>query len=276
MRINAMQDDYFLQQEGLSAAGFKMLLHDPYTVPRIDELGFAVSPGKETLVAVQEVRVKKLPPPYNGSNCTDTTEETFQNPLKFYEQYSKDSCRLACETDFIYNSCNCTPYYFVDTYRNCSLIEYYICAHAAKEEYKQNDTHELSCDCPDACDNTYYTTSVSTAEYPSDLVIESIAPIFNVTETYIRKNFLELQVYHEELSYEMIEQIEAYSPADLQSDIGGNLGLCIGGSFISLLEVFEFLLLLCYNGCKKVGKVSPNRNKMERGGSWVTQVEKYP
>ena len=54
------------------------------------------------------------------------------------------------------------------------------------EEYKQNDTHELSCDCPDACDNTYYTTSVSTAEYPSDLVIESIAPIFNVTETHIR------------------------------------------------------------------------------------------
>ena len=35
----------------------KVLIHDPYTWPMIEELGFAVSPGTEAFVSAHEVKV---------------------------------------------------------------------------------------------------------------------------------------------------------------------------------------------------------------------------
>ena len=56
------------------------------------------------------------------------------------------------------------------------------------------------------------------------------------------------------------------------ADIGGNMGLCIGGSFISILELIEFLVLLCTNCCRGAGKsrVKPRKDQ------WADPAEKPP
>ena len=43
-----------------------------------------------------------------------------------------------------------------------------------------------------------------------------------------RKNFLELDVYYQDLSYEVIEQQRAFEFESLLGEIGGFLGLLLG------------------------------------------------
>ena len=90
------------------------------------------------------------------------------------------------------------------------------------------------------------------------------------TWAYIcRKNFLDLRIYYQELNYDFLEEIPAYTPSDygckyldfiknmyvaqvhsfkfiqivlhvFSADVGGMLGLCLGASILTLLEFLEF------------------------------------
>ncbi|XP_064649798.1 uncharacterized protein LOC135501567 [Lineus longissimus] len=65
---------------------------------------------------------------------------------------------------------------------------------------------------------------------------------------FYRDNFLRIDLYFSELSYELIQQMPAYTIFDLLSDVGGSLGLFIGASVIS---AFELLDLFLFNYFKK-------------------------
>ncbi|MBN3276154.1 ASIC2 protein, partial [Polyodon spathula] len=54
-------------------------------------------------------------------------------------------------------------------------------------------------------------------------------------------NILVLDVFFEALNYETIEQKKAYEVAGLLGDIGGQMGLFIGASILTILELFDYL-----------------------------------
>ncbi|XP_048150774.1 acid-sensing ion channel 3 isoform X5 [Corvus hawaiiensis] len=54
-------------------------------------------------------------------------------------------------------------------------------------------------------------------------------------------NVLVLDIFFEALNYEMIEQKKAYEVAGLLGDIGGQMGLFIGASLLTILEIFDYL-----------------------------------
>lgn len=56
-----------------------------------------------------------------------------------------------------------------------------------------------------------------------------------------RDNVLVLDIFFEALNYEMIEQKKAYEVAGLLGDIGGQMGLFIGASLLTILEIFDYL-----------------------------------
>ncbi|KAK7938991.1 hypothetical protein WMY93_002317 [Mugilogobius chulae] len=53
-------------------------------------------------------------------------------------------------------------------------------------------------------------------------------------------NILVLDVFFEALNYETIEQKKAYEVAGLLGDIGGQMGLFIGASILTILELFDY------------------------------------
>jgi len=61
-------------------------------------------------------------------------------------------------------------------------------------------------------------------------------------EDAFRENFLRIKIYFEELNMEKITYSEYYELENLMSDIGGQLGLWIGVSAITVAEVFKLLL----------------------------------
>ncbi|CAH2302822.1 Acid-sensing ion channel 2 [Pelobates cultripes] len=55
------------------------------------------------------------------------------------------------------------------------------------------------------------------------------------------ENILVLDVFFEALNYETIEQRKAYEVAGLLGDIGGQMGLFIGASILTILELFDYI-----------------------------------
>ncbi|KAK7480846.1 hypothetical protein BaRGS_00027932, partial [Batillaria attramentaria] len=65
----------------------------------------------------------------------------------------------------------------------------------------------------------------------------------SVIETdFIRENFLQLDVFYREKSYEQITQQKAYDLFALLCDIGGSMGLFVGASVLSIGELVDLFL----------------------------------
>ncbi|CAH1775107.1 unnamed protein product [Owenia fusiformis] len=67
-------------------------------------------------------------------------------------------------------------------------------------------------------------------------------------ENFVTTNFLYMDVYFAELSYQKVEQKEAFTWQMLISEIGGFMGLLLGASVLTVFEILDFLL---YNGTRK-------------------------
>ena len=50
-----------------------------------------------------------------------------------------------------------------------------------------------------------------------------------------------MNVFFEALNYETIEQKKAYEVPGLLGDIGGQMGLFIGASILTILELFDYV-----------------------------------
>lgn len=64
---------------------------------------------------------------------------------------------------------------------------------------------------------------------------------YNKTPPYVKRNFAKLNVYFEALNYETVEQKKAYEVPGLLGDIGGQMGLFIGASILTILELFDYV-----------------------------------
>ena len=63
----------------------------------------------------------------------------------------------------------------------------------------------------------------------------------NLTYENVRKSAVGVFIYYSDLKYTLIKENKKMILVDLISSIGGTLGLFIGISFLSFLEIFEIL-----------------------------------
>ncbi|XP_046543042.1 uncharacterized protein LOC124253335 isoform X1 [Haliotis rubra] len=62
-----------------------------------------------------------------------------------------------------------------------------------------------------------------------------------VDTTFIQENFLQLDIFYRERSYEQITQQVAYDMFALLCDIGGSMGLFVGASVLTMFELVDLL-----------------------------------
>ncbi|XP_061183628.1 uncharacterized protein LOC133191897 [Saccostrea echinata] len=63
-----------------------------------------------------------------------------------------------------------------------------------------------------------------------------------IDSSFIKDNFLQVDIFYRQMSYEEIHQQEAYGMFSLWCDIGGTMGLFLGASFLSVVEIVDFIL----------------------------------
>ena len=104
-------------------------------------------------------------------------------------------------------------------------------------------------ECKDTCDSVSYPLTTSTSLFPSfDYGQFLVNYSFLANETFFNKtdldkSVLSLTIFYSSLKYTEIKQLVKMGVIDLICAIGGILGLFIGASILSFVEVLEAVLL---------------------------------
>ncbi|XP_077123873.1 acid-sensing ion channel 1C-like [Ranitomeya variabilis] len=221
--------------DSLLEAGVKVQIHSQDEPPDIGQLGFGVAPGFQTFVSCQQQNLSYLPPPWG--DCKDTP---FTSP--YFDKYSISACRISCETRLILEACGCRLVYMPGTETICEQENDIICAEDTLRLIEtSSDVEKPLCECQTPCSMVRFGKELSMVKIPSKSASKFMAMKYNRTEEYIRENILVLDIFFEALNYETIEQKKAYEVAGLLGDIGGQMGLFIGASILTILEIIDYL-----------------------------------
>ncbi|XP_071978455.1 acid-sensing ion channel 4 isoform X2 [Engystomops pustulosus] len=239
-------------------AGIRVQIHSQDEPPYIHQLGFGVSPGFQTFVSCQEQRLTYLPQPWGNCRATAPAGDF----LPGYSTYSISACRLQCEKEAVVKSCSCRMVHMPGNETICPPSKYISCADTTLDILVENND---KCTCPTPCNMTRYGKEISMVRIPNKGSARYLAKKYNKNETYIRDNFLVLDIFFEALNYGTIEQKKAYDLASLLGDIGGQMGLFIGASILTILEILDYLYELIRDKVNKLfrRKPSPTRKPKE-------------
>ncbi|XP_070552382.1 acid-sensing ion channel 1C-like [Ptychodera flava] len=243
LRLFVEQFEYTYSEN--SAAGFKILAHRQNDVPMIRNFGFAIPPGTESLIGLKMIQEHNLPAPY-VTRCSN-------EKLEYFEVYTHSNCVRELNTNAVVENCGCREPYMPGSARVCNYNESVKCAVPVIE------TLHTDKDCPVACSNIGYETRVSYASFPGRHIVKDLEDRLNLTQYDIRENIADLKIYFEEISYEEIRQEKGYAFPDLIGDSGGELGLCLGASLLTMCEIVEFFLMWIWRKMTRFQRgVGPN------------------
>ena len=112
-------------------------------------------------------------------------------------------------------------------------------------------TDGLECGCLPVCSYTGYNYQVSSTKFPNQLISpyakENGWPVTNETE--MARRYVQVHVYFEDMVYTISDQQASMNIAQLVANVGGQMGLWIGASVISLIEVFDFIVVTLRKHC---------------------------
>ena len=238
----------------------RVSIHDPAYFPSIDGDSFVVEPGVEAYVSIEKLVMKTLNKPYSDLPCQTTVTENENRFLQLsgYPLYSYGSCRFDCLYQHSVQPCNCE--FFLGN-RTCSLLQYVNCSYSKiMDFYKQYNSS--SCACLKLCEEVQYDYQLSVLTYstPSTSWSWDLQNWTYDSAEYLRENVISLHLYFDQLEYEIMEQIPAKSGGEIIADIGGQMGLFLGASLMTLCEIIEFLCLIV----KAKVTCAPRTTKVEK------------
>ena len=199
--------------------------------------GIYISAGFENYFIISRIFDEKLEFPYN--DCAKNISEfplnkTIISFMKYKKwEYSQKECISLCRTlSYIdISNCNCTlksmdEKFTAKCYNNMNDSNIKACVDLFLSKF---EVEKCSKYCPLECDTLNYKISHSSK------MISSL-------ETSIKRTkIFKIYVFYEDLKYTLITQKPKIELFGFISNIGGTLGVFIGFSFISVLELFELL-----------------------------------
>ncbi|XP_047999617.1 pickpocket protein 28 [Leguminivora glycinivorella] len=203
---------------------FKILLHNPTETPNIANLGDIYGLGIEARIAIQP-RIMDAAPSLRGIDiskrvCLFSSEKN----LVFYRTYTLNNCEMECEARNMLALCRCVLYYM--------------------------PSRQLSCEeCLPACTEISYSERMSSARLSPEMVKQYAKRLSgNKTAEYVTKNMLIIHFYFEDRTFTRFTKGEIFGLTEFLSNTGGLLGLCMGFSMMSLVELIYYVTLraLCH------------------------------
>jgi len=190
--------------------------------------------GFRTYVKLKKIFDQKLSLPYNDCIKDITLFPLNKTIIELITQndktYDQQACFRMCfkYSLFTEKSCNCTPSTAENSWQDCYLNgnkEKKICIKNVREEFNEK-IYKGKCSeyCPLECDSLSYSISLSS--------INGVNTGFDL--------------YFFDTRYTVISQKPKMEAFDLVSNLGGILGLFIGISFLSFVELIEILIEIFY------------------------------
>ncbi|CCD63873.1 DEgenerin Like [Caenorhabditis elegans] len=234
--------------------GFRYFVHPPNTIPHLSSDEFTVSPNTVAFSAISSDRYVLLPT-HQWGNCTENFPDGIQSNLS----YSSGNCLSLCKAKFYMENCGCTPalYNIENNLKECTPYETTTCldnilAKPNKETGKIEFQTPNCKACAQQCNSLVYRAYNS---YGSQFsagafhYLKSINPEW--TDGHMRANFQMINIFYRDMSYTEYNQVQDASVTQLLSDIGGNMGMFLGMSVITITEICLFFSKMFWLGFSK-------------------------
>lgn len=125
------------------------------------------------------------------------------------------------------------------------------CYNEFLRNFQKKDLLDICSDyCPLECDSISYSIELNSEKLPVSGLINNSFSYMKLFKNYenVQKNFISIIAFYQpNLKYFHIKEKPSIETVDLVSQIGGTLGLFLGLSFLSLVEIIEFLIELIMN-----------------------------
>ncbi|XP_061194680.1 FMRFamide-activated amiloride-sensitive sodium channel-like [Saccostrea echinata] len=263
-----LQVEKFELSNLFDGSGFRLVIHEPGTFPFPQDEGYTISPGYETTIGMRMLRVMHAEPPYGICDSGDVFFETYGF------RYTMQACLQICRNKKVVEICKCRPSKHMDikfmekfnttpicsssinsknekgTYSNAKQCEEFI--------YFRIDEHYIDCECATPCSQTLYRSTICGRVWPKESFLEKELlntqceqSNYSYCDMYLgeknsafKDNFLKLVIYYEDMNYEEISEEPSYDGFRFLSDLGGAMGLFLGASLLSFLELVQLMVEL--------------------------------
>ena len=156
-----------------------------------------------------------------------------------------DACRLQRMTKLAEADCGCRNLVMRQPQVPvCDPLTSKKCLSKVMRDYGNADNGGL---CRVPCTEEFFYTSLSSAML-SETYLDSLATRIGESADYWRKNLVGFEVFYSDMVEEVVTHTEAYTLLSLLCDIGGALGLVLGSSVLTLFQVVDFCVVVCYLG----------------------------
>jgi hypothetical protein len=159
--------------------------------------------------------------------------------------YTQKECVVLCRNLLANETSNCNCFinnlnekYLIKCHDNNNDSKLIKCT---EDFYATFNIEKCAMYCPLECDSFYYDIRLNTKLILTNGQITDDIYGFKTYEN-MSKTFFGIYVYYEDLKYTLIEQNPRIELFGLISNVGGTLGLFLGFSFISILEIFEMFV----------------------------------
>ncbi|CAF3383250.1 unnamed protein product [Rotaria sp. Silwood1] len=254
-----------------NAVGMVALVHDNAQVPNIDMSAVYLSPGRHHKLGYTKKISYFLPPPY--TECNDQVSLGMQAAFDEYNGpnygYSRYQCFYVCMQAYIYQTCGCgNPFIWsarsivlpgTNKITNISLCEIKNPCSGKTRINFMNSKAIWSSYCPDCteeCSNIDFNIKSSSLLAPPEFLLDSIKMFVESSNisvsanwstsmiSEIQSNYVSLEVSYDTTRTDLYSEQPTLDPVDVLSNVGGQTGLWIGISFLSLMEIAEMIYRL--------------------------------
>jgi hypothetical protein len=229
--------------------GLRIMVHNSTAKTPLLQ-GIDVGLSKFTNIAVQRVFNYQSSYPY--SSCIDLASYDsiyYKLLTKKYATYQQPDCFDLCLQHEIIEECGCYDlnYAQLRKVKACVDKEEIKCAFKVYNEFFDKGINEDCLKmCPLECESVGYQLTLSSSNFPT---FSSYFIYKNLTKSsyeVVRENSLAVNIYYQDLGYTRITETPTMIVQDLLSQIGGMLGLFIGFSLLSLIELLELMLEMMF------------------------------
>ncbi|XP_041346718.1 acid-sensing ion channel 5-like [Gigantopelta aegis] len=247
-------------------SGIQVIVHNQNEPPLPTLRGDFVDLDTITTIKVEKTQRTSLSYPYKSfgtASCLPETSTKFTDPIHRYRRqdysYTVETCEMECLVNYTVNACGCRHPWYPGMEELCSIMEIYSCIINIRNHYStENDSN---CNCPHVCSTTTFTTTITTNTMKTpnfNLPQEENNHGVDFEKNCMREMLNEWDPHESLVILDVVLpktvrdtiQVPSENLLDILSSFGGLVGLFLGLSLLSLVEVVEFLFLLVANLAK--------------------------
>jgi hypothetical protein len=243
------------------STGLRIFVHNnSFLSSSADEI--LVETGKHTSISIRKTITHKTPMPYSQCQDLKNFKSELYDFIKLnYKEYFQKDCFELCLQKIIIEKCSCfftwLPVYG-STFPPCFSLKQFRCLSAKYNESIDDIETICASQCPLECDHVTYELSMSALTYPNKQFYDSLK--YNSSEMSFEKyqqSHLGVDIFFPIKQYVEITEKPKITLVDLVSSLGGALGVFLGLSVFSFIEIFEIIFQILFILCKREEKNVP-------------------